>query len=460
MRDRCIPAEAAFVLIHRLGPIMALFKYPLVRILFIGFFMVSPALAGDVDALFRGVTKQSHDYSCGPAALSTLINGTIPGRRVSELEVLLTRGESENRSDDGFSLLDMRDAAQELGHLAQWKKIKPAFLSLISQPVILLTGLNGPFPHFVVLKGFRNGEAFLADPIRGNIRIPHEDLMEDGLNEKYPAWYVMAIHIPADSQENSFLYLSEADPTKTHFTIAQSEAITLVTIARPSQLFLSYGYTLSRGRDRFRGMLEKSRGEIHTLDVSYGIGDDMEVGAGISRSSTTYAISGFPDIRTSDRGSYVSISRGFSLGSMGEMGMLVGSSLSHRDKHESLDAGVSVSVYGGTGYGQLMTRGSFYKKLKEKAPGDLLPKYGMSWLVGINKPLSDRSLGSLYFTVYRDRFDGDASVEFDHSYSTKASLNWTLNKRIQLRPSLDYSFGPRVAKTFSVGMEVTYVGGW
>ncbi len=42
---------------------------------------------------------------------------------------------------------------------------------IIKQSVVLLIGLKSEFPHFVVLKGIKDGEAYLADPIRGNIRI-------------------------------------------------------------------------------------------------------------------------------------------------------------------------------------------------------------------------------------------------------------------------------------------------
>nr|VFK42288.1 MAG: Peptidase C39 family protein [Candidatus Kentron sp. TC] len=440
------------------------FESPPIRILFlflVGLSIGFPALAEDRESLlFKEVTRQSHDYSCGPAALSTLINGAIPGQRVSELEVISTREKSEDGNEEGFSLLDLKAAAGKLGHGAQWKKIKPEFLPMLSQPVILLIGLNSPFPHFVILKGFRDGEAFLADPTRGNVRVPYADLKAEGLSEKYPAWYVMAIHIPADAGKASFLYLSETDPASSHFTIAQSDAITLTTVAKRNQVLLTYGYRLSQGRDGFfDGMTVKSRGESHRFDIGYGIAEDTELGAGFGYSNTTFAVSGYSDVESSDRSSYVSISRDFDLGAMKDMGVLVGSSLSHGDRSESLHAELNALLYGSTDHGQWMAGGSFYKKLKEKS-GYRLPKYGVSWLLGFNKPLSDRSLGSFHLNMYTDRNDGDFAPRFDHSYSANASLSWTMNKKIQLRSSVEYSFGARVMKTFSAGMDVIYVGGW
>jgi len=52
-------------------------------------------------------------------------------------------------------------------------KLAPKYLPMIKQPVVLLIGLKSEFPHFVVLKGIKDGEAYLADPIRGNIRISY-----------------------------------------------------------------------------------------------------------------------------------------------------------------------------------------------------------------------------------------------------------------------------------------------
>nr|VFK40920.1 MAG: Peptidase C39 family protein [Candidatus Kentron sp. SD] len=356
--------------------------------------------------------------------------------------------------------MDLKHAAEKLGRRAAWRKIRPEILPKISQPVILLTGLAGSFPHFVILKGFRNGEAFLADPTRSNIRVPYEELMADGIDEEYPAWYVMAIDTPATPKKESSLYLSGPDDVlaRTHFTIAQSDALTLVTIAKPRQLLVTYGYSVSHGRDTINRIDIKSRDDSHTLDISYGIGDDTEIGGGVGYSNSTYTYPGFSLTSTSSsRDGYLSISRDFDLGGIG---ILLGSTLSHSVEYDAFNLGVNAMAYGSTEYGQWMAGASFYKKLKEKAPGDVLSKYGMSWTLGMNKPLSDRSLGSLYVRMNTARNDGDSDVEFTHSYSANASLSWTMNKRIQLRPSVGYSFGGRVMETFSMGMDVVYVGGW
>nr|VFK56546.1 MAG: Peptidase C39 family protein [Candidatus Kentron sp. TUN] len=442
---------------------MMSFKHSFIRF-FILLFSSFSVLAGDRETtLFTDISKQSHDYSCGPAALSTLINGTIGGPSVSEMDVILTRKKSLKDADEkGFTLLDLKYAAEKFGHKAQWRKIRQKSLLKISQPVILLIGLNSPFPHFVILKGFRNGEAFLADPVRGNIRVPYDDLVKDGISGKYPAWYVMAIDTPANPKQKSSLYLSDSEShlTKTHFTIEQSNAITLLTIARPNQVLLTYQYRVSQGRDTINGAVIKSRGYTHNMGGSYGIGNNAEIGGGISYSKSTYSISGRSDIETSNKSAYVSISRDLELADMESMGVLLGSTLSYSDKYAAFNLGVNALAHGSTDYGQWMAGGSFYQKLKEKESGNLLPKYRISWLLGINKPLSDRYLGSFYLTMDTNRNEKKPDTKFNHFYSANASLTWALNRKIQLRPSIDYSFGGRVIKIFSIGMEVIYMGGW
>nr|VFJ92361.1 MAG: Peptidase C39 family protein [Candidatus Kentron sp. LFY] len=113
------------------------------------------------------------------------------------MEVILTRDEGwavgkEKRRERVFPI-EPKHAAEKLSHRAEWRKIKPKFLSMILQPVILLTELDTPSPHFVVLKEFRNGKAFLADPDRGNIRVTYDHLVEEGTNEEYSSFYAMAI---------------------------------------------------------------------------------------------------------------------------------------------------------------------------------------------------------------------------------------------------------------------------
>ncbi len=134
---------------------------------------------------FQGIIQQQNDYSCGTATIATLIQG-LYGKEVSEEEVvdviLKDKNETEKQEikEKGYSLLNLQNGSTKLGYKAIWRKVAPKYLPMIKQPVVLLIGLKSEFPHFVVLKGIKDGEAYLADPIRGNIRISYKKLNRRG----------------------------------------------------------------------------------------------------------------------------------------------------------------------------------------------------------------------------------------------------------------------------------------
>nr|VFK20943.1 MAG: Peptidase C39 family protein [Candidatus Kentron sp. LFY] len=192
-----------------------LFKYPFFSILFLSLYGLRFTVYGfsklateDLKAtLFKNISRQSYDHSCGPAAIIIHLDTTVAPvatifRKCRSFLQGMRDGPLERRSEEKeFSLLNLKHAAEKLGHKAEWRKIKPKFLSMILQSVILLTELDTPSPHFVVLKEFRNGEAFLADPDRGNIRVTYDHLVEEGTNEEYSSFYAMAIKTPLISNQ-------------------------------------------------------------------------------------------------------------------------------------------------------------------------------------------------------------------------------------------------------------------
>lgn len=124
-----------------------------------------------VESQFRGVVKQAYDYSCGSAALTTVLNGYL-GMNLTEratMNGLLRFGEYqriiERRS---FSLLDMKRLVTALGYNSGGFKGSITDLMELDKPVIVPIEYAG-FKHFVVYKGAKDGRIFLADPALGNI---------------------------------------------------------------------------------------------------------------------------------------------------------------------------------------------------------------------------------------------------------------------------------------------------
>ena len=122
-----------------------------------------------------GVIRQNFDYSCGSAALATLVSAA--GSPTSELEILksvfarLDEAAQSRVINEGLSLLDLKIAAEALGHRAEGYRVGPEVISRLQRPVIVYIEPNG-YRHFVVLKGIVEDRAFLADPSGGNVRMP------------------------------------------------------------------------------------------------------------------------------------------------------------------------------------------------------------------------------------------------------------------------------------------------
>jgi len=121
------------------------------------------------------VVKQQVDYSCGAAALATLMVYYF-GDETSERDVLdvliagLTPDELEAKKTRGFSLLDLRRVAQKKGYQAAGFKVTSQQLQQLATPVIVFVQPFG-YNHFAVLRGVDRGRVFLADPSRGNLRM-------------------------------------------------------------------------------------------------------------------------------------------------------------------------------------------------------------------------------------------------------------------------------------------------
>ena len=133
-----------------------------------------------IEQQFRGIVKQVYDYSCGSAALTTLLNGYI-GEKLNErqtMDGLMRYGEYdrivERRS---FSLLDMKRFVTALGYSSGGYKGKFSDLVALDKPAIVPIAYAG-FKHFVVFKTYKDGRVFVADPALGNLSFSADHFQE------------------------------------------------------------------------------------------------------------------------------------------------------------------------------------------------------------------------------------------------------------------------------------------
>jgi predicted double-glycine peptidase len=119
---------------------------------------------------FSGITEQSYDFSCGSAALATLLNSYL-GEDLTERQViqgLMEYGSKEKITERrAFSLLDMKRFVQKLGYDGTGYRAEINDLIELESPCLLPIEFLG-YRHFTILRGFHGNHIFLADPFRGN----------------------------------------------------------------------------------------------------------------------------------------------------------------------------------------------------------------------------------------------------------------------------------------------------
>ncbi len=117
---------------------------------------------------FQNTLHQQYDFSCGSAALATLLTHHY-NFRVSEQDVfreMFVSGDQAKIRKEGFSLLDMKSYLVAHGFDADGYVAELDKLSTAKVPAIVLIKENGYF-HFVVVKGLRDGRVLIGDPSTG-----------------------------------------------------------------------------------------------------------------------------------------------------------------------------------------------------------------------------------------------------------------------------------------------------
>lgn len=117
---------------------------------------------------FRTVVRQQYDFSCGSAAVATLLTYHY-GRPTAERAAFADMWEAGDQPairKVGFSMFDMKTYLDRLGYRAEGFRMGIEDLRRTSLPVIVLLDING-FKHFTVVKGLRGDRILLGDPALG-----------------------------------------------------------------------------------------------------------------------------------------------------------------------------------------------------------------------------------------------------------------------------------------------------
>lgn len=152
------------------------------------------ALTSIKQAKTRSTLLQQYDFSCGSAAVATLLTFHY-GHPVSEqlvFEEMYARGDQKKIQQEGFSLLDMKNFLELRGFRADGFEQTLDKLASTGIPAIVLISENG-YHHFVVIKGVAGARVLVGDPANGT-----RALLRSEFEQKWRNGILFVIHNQMD----------------------------------------------------------------------------------------------------------------------------------------------------------------------------------------------------------------------------------------------------------------------
>lgn len=122
---------------------------------------------------FSTIYKQKYDFSCGSAALASLLTFHYDDN-VNEQSVFIDmfqNGDQLKIQKQGFSLLDMKRFLERRGYKSDGFRIG---LDDLKVPAITIINNNG-YLHFVIIKGLNGTEVLVGDPSVGVKVVTRDD---------------------------------------------------------------------------------------------------------------------------------------------------------------------------------------------------------------------------------------------------------------------------------------------
>lgn len=133
---------------------------------------------------FASVVRQRFDYSCGSAALATLLRlYGDPHGEARAFRGMWVGGDQARIRRLGFSLLDMKRYLAALGRSANGYKVSLEQVEKTGLPGVALIAPRG-YRHFVVVLGVRDGEVLVGDPSLG-LRVERAEEFQRSWNGVY-----------------------------------------------------------------------------------------------------------------------------------------------------------------------------------------------------------------------------------------------------------------------------------
>jgi predicted double-glycine peptidase len=137
------------------------------------------------DIPFKTVVRQEFDFSCGSAAIATLLTYHFerPTTEKDAFVAMYDMGDQEKIKREGFSLYEIKLYLESIGYRADGFKVDLDRLQRVAIPVIVLIEWKN-YKHFVVVKGVRDGYVLVGDPAIGLKIMKRDEFMsywKDGI---------------------------------------------------------------------------------------------------------------------------------------------------------------------------------------------------------------------------------------------------------------------------------------
>lgn len=125
---------------------------------------------------YTGVIRQQYDFSCGSAALATLLHYhyELPRSETDVFTGMWREGDRAKIRQVGFSLLDMKRYLTQQGLRADGYRVTLDAVAQRRLPGIALITVKG-YRHFVVVKGVEAGQVLVGDPSLGLKTMPRAE---------------------------------------------------------------------------------------------------------------------------------------------------------------------------------------------------------------------------------------------------------------------------------------------
>jgi hypothetical protein len=126
---------------------------------------------------------QKYDFSCGSAAVATLLTHhyNYPVTEEAVFKEMYENGDQEKIHKEGFSLLDMKRYLAAHGFDADGFEQPLERLNQARVPAIVLINTNG-YHHFVVVKGLQEDRVLIGDPAQGTRAVSRKSFEESWKN--------------------------------------------------------------------------------------------------------------------------------------------------------------------------------------------------------------------------------------------------------------------------------------